>query len=205
MAGDNKDGVKPETFLDKFQHPFVSSFISSWIVCNWDIFYALIGGVSDPFKTIDKIKDQYSFWGNFGHLIVLPLVGTAVYIFAGPWLLNWFLLYKHKLEVKRKFDEQVANGNMPMTRTEYQQLTETRIRDARENEVLRAQKNALQGKIVKVPGRGDTDVTKIVEELFAIQDDLKRAQEEALEYKSKLFLREIPIEPKPNQITGSGK
>ena len=92
-----------------------------------------------------------------------------------------------------------------MTRTEYQQLTETRIRDARENEVLRAQKNALQGKIVKVPGRGDTDVTKIVEELFAIQDDLKRAQEEALEYKSKLFLREIPIEPKPNQITGSGK
>jgi hypothetical protein len=169
--------LKGETFLDKFQHPFVASFITSWIVCNWDIFYALIGGIRDPFATITEIKKQYPFFPNIVHLVILPLLGMGAYIYFGPRLLNWYLLYKHKGEVKRKFDEEVANGNMPITRTEYQTWQREQISTVRENEYLRAVNGTYRNKLLEVPGEGPIPLADIIKKYFELKEERKRLED----------------------------
>src|SRR5258708_27407164 len=184
MAEDNKQ-IKPESFLDKFQHPFVGSFISSWIICNWDIFYSLLGGLKDPFETITKIKSQYPLSDNWLHLFILPLLGMGTYVYFGPRLLNWYLLYKHKGEVKRKFDEEVANGNAPITRIEYGKLQADRMNDLRENEILRALNQYFNNKSIKIPGESEGPASNVIEQLFHFRDEKKRLEKELLDLKAK--------------------
>ncbi len=147
---------KPETFLDKFQHPFVTSFITSWIISNWDICYALLGGFKDPFDTITKIKTEYPFWDNSFHLIVLPLVGMGTYIYFGPKLLNWYLLYKHKGETERKVKEAEQAGLEPISKIRFEEVQNASIKLASDNkELLKALE--LTGEMnISLQGSGST-------------------------------------------------
>ena len=185
MTEINNPAKQAEGFLDKFQHPFVGSFISSWIICNWDIFYTLLGGLKDPFDTVVKIKTLYPFADNYGHLIFLPLLGMAAYVFGGPFLLNWYLLYKYKLEVKRKFREKQADGKRPITQDEYSQLQADRMKDLRENEVLRALTFHFGGLSVQIPHDATRPAKALIEELLSLRDDKKRLENEILDMKTK--------------------
>jgi hypothetical protein len=185
-----------EGFLDKFQHPFVSSFISSWVICNWDVFYTLLGGLKDPFDTVAKIKTQYPFCDHYGHLILLPILGMVSYVFIGPWLLNWYLLYKHKLEVKRKFNEEVANGHAPVNQNDYSRLQADRMNDLRENEVLRMLIDVFKNQSITIPGEGTGNAKNFVQQFFYIKEENNRLKKELLELRAKNIGFKV-MEPKP--------
>lgn len=146
--GTSVEGVvgKAGGWFEKFNHPVLGPFITAWIVCNWEIFYALLGGFNAPFVTIAQVKTDYVHWSNL-ELSVLPIMVTVGYLGFGPIAAR---LYNHYLlvdEIEGRFNAEREKGNEPITKNEYNKREHEYFKQLQENEVLRAEIFLLQGQL----------------------------------------------------------
>lgn len=72
----------------KIEDPFIGAFIGSWLICNWDSLALLVWGegtASDRIAAISKHYHELKLF-EFNSLVAIPLLMTALFIFAFPWV-----------------------------------------------------------------------------------------------------------------------
>ena len=117
-------------FLDRLNHPIFGTFIGSWVVWNWEIFYYLGCGVKTPAETISYVNSTYLYRGNIWGLTKWPLLATLIYLYGGPILkkgyditVNKIIAYMDKRDVVNKSEllsEQVVTNNLNTANQELQ-------------------------------------------------------------------------------------
>ena len=181
-----------DSIFSKMRHPFVYSFVSSWVVCNWVVVYLLIGGITKPVDTINEIHARYSFcsFGSWFHLFIFPLAGMIAYIYFGPKLLNWYLLYKLEGEIKSKFKEAELNKLEPVTRAEYNKLQNKYWTTASAYQYVRT-----EAKQILIPSRNQKiDIQKLVEEVEEASSTEQQLKAENANLKNDLMEAQVLIE-----------
>lgn len=72
----------------KIEDPFIGAFIGSWLICNWDSLALLVWGegtATDRIAAISKHYHELKLF-EFNSLVAIPLLMTALFIFAFPWV-----------------------------------------------------------------------------------------------------------------------
>lgn len=106
--------IKPieEYVKEKLSSPFYVTFIISWCLWNWEVFYITFFVDSDLlFESFKMLKIEYidelylcdSFWTFvwcFSRLLILPLLSASLIVFVMPYLT--ILFYDKSLETDRK-------------------------------------------------------------------------------------------------------
>jgi len=123
------EGIK--NLLGKLGHPIIGPFITTWAVCNWKVFYTLLGGFHDPQATIQVIETKYFVFGdNWAELLVIPALATWAYLYLGPLAVHWYkrIILRMDFEASRK--EIKLRGEEPIAKNEFDALgTEKRQTD----------------------------------------------------------------------------
>lgn len=71
-------------FDNRLKNPIIGSFITSWIICNWNHLVLLIWGSGDLEQRIQSFNSAMQ--GNYISTIVAPSIVTLLYLFALPTL-----------------------------------------------------------------------------------------------------------------------
>lgn len=72
----------------KIEDPFISAFIGSWLICNWDSLALLVWGegtATDRIAAISKHFHELKIL-EFNSLIAIPALMTGLFIFVFPWI-----------------------------------------------------------------------------------------------------------------------
>lgn len=72
----------------KIEDPFIGAFIGSWLICNWDSLALLVWGegtATDRIAALSKHYHELKLF-EFNSLVAIPLLMTALFIFAFPWV-----------------------------------------------------------------------------------------------------------------------
>lgn len=86
----------------KIEDPFISAFIGSWLICNWDSLALLVWGegtAADRIAAISKHFHELKIF-EFNSLIAIPALMTGLFIFVFPWIslvLKSLLKYANEL------------------------------------------------------------------------------------------------------------
>lgn len=93
----------------KIEDPFIGAFIGSWLVCNWDSLALLVWGEGTATDRIAATSKHYHELKilEFNSLVTIPLLMTALFIFAFPWV-SWFLKSILKYANERLHEQAVA-------------------------------------------------------------------------------------------------
>lgn len=113
-------GIKDffEELKIRIANPLISSFIISWLVCNWKIVVLLLFYKSEDFPVdgstsyIDYISDNY----NFLVAIFMPMVGAVAYTAASPIVSAKVKLFYAEISAKNNSDilKSTDERSMPM-------------------------------------------------------------------------------------------
>ncbi|WP_439850052.1 hypothetical protein ACTACG_17940 [Pseudomonas syringae] len=93
----------------KIEDPFIGAFIGSWLVCNWDSLALLVWGegtATDRIAATSKHYHELKVF-EFNSLVTIPLLMTALFIFAFPWV-SWFLKSILRYANERLHEQAVA-------------------------------------------------------------------------------------------------
>jgi hypothetical protein len=83
-----------EGFWARINHPVIGVFITSVVIWNWEIFFYIIRGLDTPQNTVAFVNKNFLNQGNFGNLIIVPAVLTALYLVSAPALHEAYSVYK---------------------------------------------------------------------------------------------------------------
>lgn len=113
-------GIKEffEELKIRISNPLISSFIISWLICNWKIVILLLFYRADDFPVehsqtfMSYILANSSFVGSF----FLPLTLALAYTFASPYVSAWVKLFHAQVSAKNVSDilESTDERSMPM-------------------------------------------------------------------------------------------
>lgn len=112
-------------FSERLKNRFLGSFVVSWLVINWEIWATMLFGDGEFAQRISSIKRMFGVWQG----VVAPLVSTAVFLGATPWI-------NYAVELLQRKPNQLRKKG----RIEEQKETE---RDRLELEELKAKRAAL--------------------------------------------------------------
>lgn len=85
--------------IDRFTNPIVTSFLASWVIINWDVLLMLCFANYDIIRKIELIKtDYYSIYNYY----IFPILGTLIFIFVGPRLVQQINKINSKFQSKRE-------------------------------------------------------------------------------------------------------
>ncbi|MBX8516163.1 hypothetical protein K5D69_15830 [Pseudomonas cichorii] len=93
----------------KIEDPFIGAFIGSWLICNWDSLALLVWGegtATDRIAAISKHYHELKIF-EFNSLVAIPLLMTALFIFAFPWV-SWVLKSILRYANERLHEQAVA-------------------------------------------------------------------------------------------------
>ncbi len=148
---ETKDILK--NIKERFSSPFYGTFIISWLICNWKIWYLTFFVDSDIlFKDLEAIKIDYiidlyrvdSFWSFLwpflGKLFVCPLISAWSIVFLMPKLTFYFLKKheenrKNELEIKFKTDKDILKIKNEKLKKERETLDEEKVLEERRKEI----------------------------------------------------------------------
>lgn len=123
---DHKKMINSVVF-DRLTNPLTSTFLISWVVSNWNLFYItfFVYKYDDGMNKIDYLISK----ANSFHILELPLIYTGFLLFIYPLLVqwtyeNWLELKQKRLDVKNKYDRKKT-----FTLEEYSKLIEQPARD----------------------------------------------------------------------------
>lgn len=93
----------------KIEDPFIGAFIGSWLICNWDSLALLVWGEGTATDRIAAISKHFHDLKvlEFNSLVAIPLLMTALFIFAFPWV-SWGLKSILKYANERLHEQAVA-------------------------------------------------------------------------------------------------
>jgi len=103
---------------DRSSNPLISSFIISWLFCNWPITIGLL------FYKFENLKaDGYTSYNDMifknhdiGNMVLYPLIIALSYTFIFPWVRASIKLFHAKIESKNETDilEASKSGAIPI-------------------------------------------------------------------------------------------
>lgn len=188
-----------DSVFGKIRHPFVYSFMSSWAICNWIIIYLLVCGIKNPDVTIAEIYSLYplnSLW-TWVHLVLFPAMGMLAYIFLGPFFLNWYLLYVHKGEVKRRFDEAVQSGFEPIPKKRFEQIMSAGIKAGAEIKELKEVLAKVTDLMATPPGQQEKKLQEVGYRIVSLEMINKELERKVNELKAEnVLLKRTNLEDK---------
>lgn len=115
-----------QTVKERLSSPILGTFVVSWIIVNWDLFYYVICSKSKTSEeivaTINYIHLNYlNISLNYCNLVLAPSIVTILYLYALPvisgWLEGWreiILKWKYNHLATRKaldYDALLKNYN----------------------------------------------------------------------------------------------
>jgi hypothetical protein len=112
---------------ERVRSPFISTFLISWSVCNWDIIYTTI--FVDA-STLGIPKNEYirQFYFDYSAAnasttllkhYLFPLILTLFYLTAFQSILSWAFEVNEKVKGKRKSKKFEIHNEIPVSREEF--------------------------------------------------------------------------------------
>jgi hypothetical protein len=86
--------------IERARSPLLGTYIISWCISNWQIFYATIFITNKELYPSDKlifVKEHVSNWQCF----IYPLGFTIIYLFIVPYANYWIFMFSEKRKRKR--------------------------------------------------------------------------------------------------------
>ena len=199
-----------DTLAEKFQHPLLGPFASSWILINWEIFYSLTCGVKDFEKTIILINNTYLTHERICFLVWYPLLSMLVYVVLGPVLRNIFLSWLVAVDIARQSIDMKIRKLEPVPNYEFKRIQEDLFKQIErtnvelgkakeETAVYRESFNLLNSKNVSVPtlsGNGSEGISAdtVIKEHFKNRQIINALEIQILTLKGNILLANQEIE-----------
>src|SRR5215813_13817727 len=92
---------------DRVSSPLFSTFTITWVLANWKIFYLTFFINSVELKPYNKVEYILLYYVHWGPILVLPIVSTAIILFAMPYVET----FVYKIYVKHKADRRREKEN----------------------------------------------------------------------------------------------
>lgn len=189
---------------ERIKNPFISAFITSWIIFNWQPIFLMIFSTKNIEEKIKIISNDYD---NIEHLLIYPLISTIFYVLILPYV---NLLFEIILEFSKSKRNNIQMNSQRLIISNKQILaieeikfeeskTEFRERNSHNKMIEDLQKNfvEIESNLVLEREKNSENLKEFNREIMQIQDN---HQKDIKQYKNQISNLTIELSDMRNRI-----